>query len=250
MSIELSADAIASAVHPGDNPLLLATLPPKDARALQELVREGIKAKQAGDSANWRLGDLALEVETTYGGEQLQRYGEAIGVEYDSLREYRRVAASFESASRVADLPWSHHRVVAGHPEADALLACALAGRWSVEQLRVAPDRPDRATVTRRMPPSSAQLRRGRKPPPSLPPRLPAPTPRRSVHFGFDESWAIVGAVQALACAAPAAEVLDDLTAEQTDQMTLEAVSAALEWLSEVRRQLESRVPPPSGSGA
>ena len=53
----------------------------------------------------WTLGDLALEVETTHGEHTLARYAEDIGVEYNALREYRRVLRALQNADRSASLP-------------------------------------------------------------------------------------------------------------------------------------------------
>ena len=88
------------------------------------LVNEGIEARKMGDAANWRLGDLAAGVETVYGEGDLQRYADAIGIEYGTLREQRRVAGKFpENARRLANLTWSHHQVVAGRKDREAVLA-------------------------------------------------------------------------------------------------------------------------------
>jgi hypothetical protein len=41
------------------------------------LVAEGIEVRRTRDGAQWRLGDLAREVETTYGGGELRTFAEA-----------------------------------------------------------------------------------------------------------------------------------------------------------------------------
>ncbi len=77
------------------------------------LVKEG---KQAVKS-NWKLGDLALEVETGHRDHSLQEYADEIGVEYDTLRDYRYVAEAWPTAERSATVGWSIHRVFAGQPD-------------------------------------------------------------------------------------------------------------------------------------
>jgi hypothetical protein len=84
-------------------------------RSWKELVEEGKRVLETRDMAQWKLGDLANEVETHYGGQDLQKYADEIGVNYSSLRVYQAVSRKFEFATRVAFLlPWSYFRVVAG----------------------------------------------------------------------------------------------------------------------------------------
>ena len=101
-----------------------------------EHVREGIEARQQRDGAQWRLGDLAASVETTYGEQSLQKYAEEIGVEFNTLREYRRVANEFGNATRVANLSWTHHREVAALDDPEPWLRMAAHEGWSVARLR------------------------------------------------------------------------------------------------------------------
>jgi hypothetical protein len=103
-----------------------------------DLVQEGISARRDRDGAQWRLGDLALEVETSYGGGELERYAEEIGLEYDTLRRYRDVSRAYVFATRVANLSFSHHRQVAARPDRLEWLQRADAGGWSVRRLQEA----------------------------------------------------------------------------------------------------------------
>src|SRR5690606_28577855 len=82
------------------------------------LVERGRVAAQS----QWVLGDLALEVETTYGGGQLQEYADAIGVEYDQLRKYRMVSATYENGVRTPNVPWSVHMILASQPDRHELI--------------------------------------------------------------------------------------------------------------------------------
>ncbi len=87
------------------------------------LVNEGIEARKMGDQSNWRLGDLALQVETTRGrhGKGLQEYADSIKANYSTLVEYRTVAKKFPERS--GTISWSHYQVVAARDDAEAILA-------------------------------------------------------------------------------------------------------------------------------
>jgi DNA polymerase-3 subunit beta len=98
------------------------------------LVDEGVAARKDHDGAAWKLGELALEVETHYGEHDLERYAEQIGVAYRTLLDYRRVAKAFSERSE--KLTWTHHQIVAAHPKRQKLLRQAEAAHWSVRELR------------------------------------------------------------------------------------------------------------------
>lgn len=101
----------------------------------ESLVLRGIEIRLKGDSVNWELGDLALQVETAYGDHTLETYAEDIGVNFRSLQEYRRVAAAFEKSSRLENLSWTHHQAAASWPNPDQWLTYAQERRWSVRQM-------------------------------------------------------------------------------------------------------------------
>jgi hypothetical protein len=100
----------------------------------EDLVNAGIEARKMGDQSNWTLGDLAAQVETTYGQGDLQKYAERIGVEYGSLRAYQAVAKRF--VKRLTNLTWSHHQIVAARDDAEDVLAQAEREHWTVGELR------------------------------------------------------------------------------------------------------------------
>lgn len=102
----------------------------------EEAVRAGIEARQAADKGRWELGDLALTVETQYGGHRLEEFAARIEVGYETLRRYRSVSQAFEIGTRVPDLTWTHHRAVEGHPERWEWLQQAAEERWSVSTLQ------------------------------------------------------------------------------------------------------------------
>jgi hypothetical protein len=100
-----------------------------------EIVAEGIEARRHHDGAQWRLGDLALEVETTYGGEDLRKYAVEIGIGHSALQEYRRIAGAYEKSTRVDNLTWTHHRVVSKFSQRSDLLKQAQENKWSSREL-------------------------------------------------------------------------------------------------------------------
>jgi hypothetical protein len=79
-------------------------------RTWEQLVADG---RRAISKRNWLLGDLALEVETGYGKGSLKRYADEIEINYESLKNYRWVAAHWEKVTRVTNVPWAVHRELA-----------------------------------------------------------------------------------------------------------------------------------------
>jgi hypothetical protein len=75
----------------------------------EEAITEGIEARQMADKGRWKLGDLALEVESAYGGKRLQEFADKVGVSHSSMKVYRWVAGAYQKVTRVTNLSWSHH---------------------------------------------------------------------------------------------------------------------------------------------
>lgn len=82
------------------------------------LVKQGLQAAKS----QWTLGDLASKVETHYGEESLQQYADDIGVEYNALKGYRTVARAYELGTRIPDVAWSVHRILAGQDDRTELI--------------------------------------------------------------------------------------------------------------------------------
>jgi hypothetical protein len=101
----------------------------------EEAVIEGIQARQQGDGTNWRIGDLALQMETRYGEHTLETYAEAIGVEYSTLRVYKAVSAAYEFVTRVTNVPWAHYREIYSREDRLDWLKKAAEGNWSRSQM-------------------------------------------------------------------------------------------------------------------
>jgi hypothetical protein len=76
-----------------------------------EIVRRGMAARKKSDDSSWELGECASEVETRYGEGDLQKYADAIGVNYDTLRDYRYVVGRF--VERPTNLPFGVLRALA-----------------------------------------------------------------------------------------------------------------------------------------
>jgi hypothetical protein len=110
------------------------------ARTWEALVREGQEVLRQEENAKWRLGDLALEaialrppgrrVPAPDGrgfasegiGEANQAYADAIGVEYETLDTYRKVAAAWPRGERSPHVSWIVHKVFISRPDRAELI--------------------------------------------------------------------------------------------------------------------------------
>jgi hypothetical protein len=101
------------------------------------IVAEGRAARTAVDGGCWRIGHLAMLVERRYASGALQRFAEAIGESYGTVRRYRWVAKAYDEHERLrfTTLSFSHFQTVAGLPDRLTWLARAERGRWSVDRL-------------------------------------------------------------------------------------------------------------------
>ncbi len=101
-----------------------------------EIVEAGRAAREASDGAQWTLGDLAAQVETRYGERDLQKFADAIEVNYDTLLDYRTTARRFPVRYRTSS--FSLLRVIGRLPEDlwDEWLARAVGGKWTVSRAR------------------------------------------------------------------------------------------------------------------
>lgn len=101
------------------------------------IVAEGRAARAATDGGRWRVGQLAVLVESRYASGAMQRFADEIGESYGTIRRYRWVAKAYDEAARVrfAGLSFSHFQAVAGLPDREVWLGRADRGRWSVDRL-------------------------------------------------------------------------------------------------------------------
>jgi hypothetical protein len=102
--------------------------------AWNELVQRGRSAKERLGQAKFDLGDLADEVDTSWGGGQLQKYADEIEIEYKTLCDYRTVARAWGSSERSEKAPWSVYQMLTGRDDRHEILAEQ--ERWTVAQMR------------------------------------------------------------------------------------------------------------------
>lgn len=97
----------------------------------------GVLIARTADSAAWCLGDWLVYGESRYADRYRQAI-EAVGLNYQTLRNYAWVARRFPVSRRRDTLTFYHHMEVARLPvgEQDRWLARAAEQRWSVRQLR------------------------------------------------------------------------------------------------------------------
>ena len=101
------------------------------------IVAEGLAARAAADGGRWRIGQLALLIERRYASGAVQRFAEAIGESYGTVRRYRWVAKAYDADVRLKlpGLSFSHFQAVAGLPDRLTWLQRARRGNWSVDRL-------------------------------------------------------------------------------------------------------------------
>ncbi len=127
----------------------------RDTERWDELVAEGKRARLQHDSANWALGDLAVNVVNTFGERELAAFAEAVEIGYEHLKTCRQLARVYSGASgtRVPELSWSHHLEAAAWPDRKEWLSRAAAEGWTLrdltEQYASAPSPPPAAQARR-----------------------------------------------------------------------------------------------------
>ena len=91
------------------------------------------------DSSAWWLGDWLVYGKDNY-ADRYQRGIRAVGLKYQTLRNYAWVSRRFEQARRHARLTFQHHAEVASLPleEQDSWLSRAEDCGWTTKQLRTA----------------------------------------------------------------------------------------------------------------
>ena len=108
----------------------------------EDLVLKGVEARKgieggqkAIEGGQWRLGDLAMTVETRPGEHSLERYAKQIDVTYSRLRCYKATAQAFPIAQRWAKLSYGHYEVLTSRDDRIDWLKKAEEGKWSVQKL-------------------------------------------------------------------------------------------------------------------
>lgn len=107
-------------------------------RSWEELIVEGQEARELGDNSNWKRGDLASEVSTSYGENSIGKYAYAIGTAKKTLMNYRTTASRFGKNVRkkYRKLSFSHFSALGATEKPEAWLEKADDGDWNVERLR------------------------------------------------------------------------------------------------------------------
>lgn len=119
-----------------------------------EYVKRGKSLVTEINDRKWELGDLANEVcpasETGVSDDdRIGKFADEIGISPGTLREYRRVASAWPSATRVALQTWSSHRMIAGRDDRFDVIAEQV---WTYNSLKERlgilpnPSRVDRVT--------------------------------------------------------------------------------------------------------
>lgn len=114
-------------------------------RPWSDLVAAG---RRAVTTHNWKLGDLALEVETSYGGSELHRYALDVGVDTNSLRVYRYVAVQWPRDNRLTRVSWTVHMVLAAQDDRFELIETVTTVAAARELVRTRKEEADQSTDT------------------------------------------------------------------------------------------------------
>lgn len=107
-------------------------------RSWEEVVQEGMNAREDKDANQWKLGDLAVEVSTSYGEDSIGKYAYAVGVVKKTIMNYRTVSARYgpEIRNKYKKLSYTHFSTLAPLEEPEAWLIKADDNDWSVETMK------------------------------------------------------------------------------------------------------------------
>lgn len=103
----------------------------------ESLVSEGIEARELKDRSQWRLGELADQVEVKYGDNSIGMFAYAIGVNKASLLRYRDVYRAFKGKEINPVMSFSHHMKAAATENPEEWIEKAYENSWSVEKLSI-----------------------------------------------------------------------------------------------------------------
>ena len=75
-------------------------------------------------ASKWTMGDLACQVGTRYGENNLGKFSVQVGVDYSTLRDYKQVSQAYPAESVVRTThSWSVYKVLAAQPDRVELVA-------------------------------------------------------------------------------------------------------------------------------
>jgi hypothetical protein len=111
----------------------------EERKSWEEYVSIGMVAREEADGCQWKLGDLAKEIEKDYGQDSLGKYSYAIGVAKKTLMVYRTVATKFslETREKYRKLSFSHFKACTALERPEAWLERADDDNWGVEKLSI-----------------------------------------------------------------------------------------------------------------
>jgi hypothetical protein len=106
--------------------------------SLDRWISAGRRIAEVASSSSWCLGDWVNYGETRY-ADRYRDVVEAVGLDYQTIRNYAWVARKIEIRRRRPALSFQHHAEVASMPSdrQDYWLAKAQAGSWSRNRLRL-----------------------------------------------------------------------------------------------------------------
>jgi hypothetical protein len=107
---------------PIDKPIYEQVEQKQQQMSWEELCMIGLELREGKDQVQWRLGDLALQVEKIYGSDSLGKFAIAININKNSLSQYRRVSKAFPEDKRSKLLSHRHHLILASQEKRFELL--------------------------------------------------------------------------------------------------------------------------------
>lgn len=107
----------------------------------EELVSEGMNAREQKDQSQWKLGELADRVNTRYGTDAVGLFAVNIGVNKKSLLRYRDVYRRYKGKEINPAVSFSHHMKAATTEDPEKWLNEAYENSWSVEKMAVEIDK-------------------------------------------------------------------------------------------------------------
>jgi len=116
----------------------------------EEAVSIGLELREGKDLSQWRLGDLALQVEKAYGVDSLGKLAIDININKNSLSQYRRVSKAFPPETRSQVLSHRHHLILAGQEDRFKLLKQCEEENTTTSQLEMRYSRNPQTTIDRK----------------------------------------------------------------------------------------------------
>ena len=116
----------------------------------EELCSTGLELRANKDESQWRLGDLALLVEKSYGSNSLAKFAIDININKNSLSQYRRVSSAFPPHTRSQVLSHRHHLILAGQDKRFELLKECEEKNITTSQLELRYSRHPQSTIEKK----------------------------------------------------------------------------------------------------